>query len=101
MGYIAFSKGSDKGFGYAFGIDVVLEATRLSKSRMREEMDVGGEAMSRGIPSEACLSFVSTGVREGERGDISRRERTCVAIAGRIGGLCYDYIYSPSLPLVS
>jgi len=40
------------------------------------------------------LSFISMGVRERERGDIGRREGTYVAIAGRIGGLCYGYIYS-------
>ena len=53
------------------------------------------------VPPRACLSFVSTGVRERERGGIRQREKTCVAIARRIGGLCYGYIYSPSLPLVS
>ena len=39
------------------------------------------------VPPEACLSFVSTGVRKRERGDIRQREKTCVAIARRIGGL--------------
>ena len=54
-----------------------------------------------GVPPEACLSFISTGVGERGRGDIRQREKTCVAIARRIGGLCYGYIHSPSLPLVS
>ena len=41
----------------------------------------------------ACLSSVSTGVHEREKG-IHGRERTCVAIAGRMGGLRYGLIYS-------
>ena len=51
-----------------------------------------------GVPPEACLSVVSTGVRERKRGGTHQREKTCVAIARRIGGLCYGYIYSRSLP---
>ena len=54
-----------------------------------------------GVPPKACLSFVSNGVPGKERGGIRQREKTCVAITGRIGGLCHGYIYSPSLPLVS
>ena len=52
--HIALSRwlyGSDKGFGYALRMDAVMDATQVSKSRMREEMDVGGEAMSRGSSS--------------------------------------------------
>ena len=53
--------------------------------------------MSRGSSSEACLSFVSTGVRERERGNIGRRERTCIAIDGRMGGrfCCKLVLYTP------
>ena len=35
-----------------------------------------------GVVCDACLSLVSTGVCEKEKG-IGGRERTCVAIAGR------------------
>ena len=46
-----------------------------------------------GVFCDACLSFVSTGAREREKG-IGRRERTCVAIARRMGRFCYGLIYS-------
>ena len=36
---------SDKGFGHALGINAAPEAMQLSKSWMREETEVGGEAM--------------------------------------------------------
>ena len=68
------------------GMDAAPEATRVSNSRMCEEMDAGAEAMSRGSSSEGCLSFVSTGVCQMKRGSRGRRERTCVAIDSRIGG---------------
>ena len=42
---------------------------------------------------DGCLSFVSTGVCERENG-ICGRERPCVAIAGRMGGLHYGLIIS-------
>jgi len=56
-----------------------------------------------GILCDACLSLVSTGVCERERGHKLRgRERTCVATAGRIGGgLRYGLYILLSLPLVS
>ena len=43
---------------------------------------------------DACLSFVNTGVSGGESG-IRRRERTCVAIDGRIGGGLRGFINTP------
>ena len=54
---------SDEGFGYALEVDVVLEI-------IRSWGGVGcAEAMeSRGNPSGACLSVVSTGVCRRERG---------------------------------
>jgi len=71
------------------------EAMRLSKNQMYKETDAGGEAVSRGGSSEACLSFVSTGVGQMERGGIGLRERTCVAIDGRMGGrFRASFIYS-------
>ena len=55
-------------------------------NRMREETDDGAEGMSQGSSSEASLSFVGTGVRQREKGSIRRREKTCVALDGRMGG---------------
>ena len=46
------------------------------------------------------LSFVNTGVSEGE-GDISGRERTCLAIARRVGELRYGLYTLMLLQLVS
>jgi len=46
-----------------------------------------------GVLSEACLSFVSTGVNKG-KGDIDGKERTCVAIDRRTGGLGW-FRYTP------
>ena len=47
------------------------------------------------------FSLGSAGVRERERG-ICGGGRTCVAIAGRVGGgFCYDLYALLSLPLVS
>lgn len=45
------------------------------------------------------LSFVNTGVSEGE-GDISGRERTCLAIARRVGELRYGLYTLMLLQLV-
>ena len=42
--------------------------------------------MSRGSSSEGCLSFISTGVRGRERGNMDRRERGSGAIHRRMGG---------------
>lgn len=59
---------SDKCFRHALEINAAPEAMRLSKSQLREKMHDGAEAMSPGSSSEVCLSFVSTGVREGKGG---------------------------------
>ena len=69
------------------------EAMRLSNSRARKETDAGAEVISRWSSSEPCLSFVSMGVRERERGNIGRKERTCAAI-GRMGRRLRGLIYS-------
>jgi len=38
----------DRGFGHVLGMDAGPEAMRLSNSRIREEIEVGGEVTSRG-----------------------------------------------------
>ena len=65
---------------------------------MCEGANDGADGMSRGGTSKACLSCVSMGVRQMERGNIGPRERTCVAINGRMGGrlrcgFIYAYLY--------
>ena len=67
-------------------MDATPEAIRLSNSRMQEETDDGAEAVRRGNSSEACLSLVSTGVCERNRGIKCRRERTRVVMNGWMGG---------------
>lgn len=79
-------------------MDAAPEVMRISESRMREEMDDRADGMSRGNSSKACLSCGSAGVRGRKRGNIGRRERTCAAIDGKMGGrfscsFIYSYLY--------
>ena len=59
-------------------MDAAPEVMRISKSRMREEMDDRADGMSRGNSSEACLSCGSAGVRGRKRGEHrSKRKDMC------------------------
>lgn len=47
---------------------------RLSNGQMCEDRDGGAEGMGRESSSKAYLSFISTGVRERERGNIGQEK---------------------------
>jgi len=78
---------SDKGCGYAIGINAASEGIRFWESRMRER--VGCAEATDSIRSLRCLFFlfVSPGVCGRERRTYAE-EKGVVVIDGRIGGLC-------------
>ena len=102
-----------KGSAMCFRMDVALKQARVKELDAREsqkqderEESECMDAMIHGTHPAVgffipVFSLVSAGVSERERG-ICGGERTCVAIAGRVGGrLCYGSYVLLSLPLVS
>ena len=87
---------SDKGFGYALGINVVLDAMRRLGGRMLGESDVRSGGYEQ---REFFMKFASLGQhgswQKGRGGYTPKRADMCVASDGRTGGrLCSVYIYS-------
>jgi len=75
-------------------IETAPEGMQPGKSRMREWSDAR-RLWNAGVLCDVFFHSLARGLRKRGR-DIHRRERNCVVIDGRIGGLCrFIYRYTP------